>query len=186
MYFVYRDGRYIDATGQSFRDFMAGRLPALPGQLPTLADYENHLTTAFPEVRLKRFLEMRGADNGPWRTICSLSALWVGLLYDTQAQAEATALIADWTHQERAHLRSTVPRLGLDTPFRGEKLQLVAQRVVAIAKGGLQRRGLNEVPFLRNLEDIVASGKSLADQMLDAYPGWGKDGVDVLFEKYTF
>lgn len=186
MYFVYRDGRYIDATGQSFRDFMAGRLPALPGQLPTLADYENHLTTAFPEVRLKRFLEMRGADNGPCRTICSLSALWVGLLYDAQAQAEAAALIADWTQQERAHLRATVPRMGLDTPFRGQKLQLVAQQVVAIAKGGLQRRGLNEAPFLRNLEDIAASGKSLADQMLDAYPGWGKGGVDACFERYTF
>ena len=136
--------------------------------------------------RLKRFLEMRGADNGPCRTICSLSALWVGLLYDAQAQAEAAALIADWTQQERAHLRATVPRMGLDTPFRGQKLQLVAQQVVAIAKGGLQRRGLNEAPFLRNLEDIAASGKSLADQMLDAYPGWGKGGVDACFERYTF
>ncbi len=156
MYFVYRDGKYIDASGQSFRDFLAGRLPALPGQQPTMLDWENHLTTVFPEVRLKRFLEMRGADNGPWRSICSLPALWVrhaarpacmpnmltppcracqvGLLYDAQAQSEAAALIADWTQQERATLRAQVPRLALDTPFRGEKVQQVAQRVVAIAK----------------------------------------------------
>lgn len=186
MYFVYRDGRYIDATGQSFRDFVAGRLPALPGQLPTMADFENHLTTVFPEVRLKRFLEMRGADNGPWRTICSLPALWVGLLYDAQAQAQAADLIADWTAQDRAHLRATVPRLGLDTPFRGQKLQQVAQRVVAIAKGGLDRRGLNETPFLRNLERIASTGKSLADEMLDAYPTWGARGVDTCFDQYTF
>ncbi len=129
MYFVYRDGKYIDATGQSFRDFMDGKLPALPGERPTLDDWDSHLTTIFPEVRLKRFLEMRGADNGPWRSICSLPALWVrafaqfsgarlmpdavpacqvGLLYDDQALAEAMALTADWTREERAALRAQV------------------------------------------------------------------------------
>jgi len=227
MYFVYRDGKYVDASGQSFRDFLAGRLPALPGQLPTMGDWESHLTTVFPEVRLKRFLEMRGADNGPWRSICSLPALWVsphlclphkrslmphasqvGLLYDEQAQTEAAALIADWTQEERAALRAQVPCSALNTPFRGGTVQQLAQRVVAIAKvraqaagsvvaradveptraqGGLERRGLNEAPFLRNLEAIAASGQTAADAMLEAYQTrWGGRGVDATFDEYIF
>ena len=114
MYFVYRDGNYIDASGQSFRDFMAGKLPAYPGQLPTMADWVDHLTTAFPEVRLKSFLEMRGADGGPWRRLCALPALWVGLLYDQTALDAAHDLVADWTEAERETMRAEVPQMGLD------------------------------------------------------------------------
>jgi len=118
MYFVYRDGRYVDASGQSFRDFMAGRLPALPGEIPTMTDWVDHSTTVFPEVRLKTFLEMRGADSGPWRRICALPALWVGLFYDTIALDAAYDLVADWSEAERDAMRAEVPRLGLDARIR--------------------------------------------------------------------
>ncbi|MGH7093868.1 MAG: glutamate--cysteine ligase, partial [Stellaceae bacterium] len=126
MYFVYRDGRYIDASGQSFRDFMAGKLPALPGEVPGIGDWADHLTTAFPEVRLKTYIEMRGADGGPWRRLCALSALWIGVLYDQEALDAAAALVADWTEEEREAIRNDVPRLGLDTRFRGGTLRDVA------------------------------------------------------------
>lgn len=116
MYFVYRDGTYIDASGQSFRDFMQGRLPALPGEVPLITDWADHMTTSFPEVRLKKYLEMRGADGGPWRRLCALPALWVGLLYDSQALDAAWDLVKGWTTEERAHLRAEVPRHALRTP----------------------------------------------------------------------
>ncbi|HET8637275.1 MAG TPA: glutamate--cysteine ligase, partial [Acidobacteriaceae bacterium] len=140
MYFVRREGRYLDASGQSFRDFLAGRLPALPGQRPLLSDWEDHLTTLFPEVRLKQFLELRGADAGPWGRLCALPALWVGLLYDETALDAASQLTADWTEQERQTLRATVPQRGLQTPFRGRPLQDVAKEVLEIAEQGLRRR----------------------------------------------
>src|SRR5829696_253487 len=114
MYFVFRDGKYIDAAGLSFRDFLDGKLSVLPGETPTLADWTDHLSTAFPEVRLKSFLEMRGADGGRWGRICALPALWVGLLYDDQALDEAWALVRHWTIEEREWLRHEVPRLALD------------------------------------------------------------------------
>mmetsp|Transcript_12177 Transcript_12177/g.38562 ORF Transcript_12177/g.38562 Transcript_12177/m.38562 type:complete len:535 (+) Transcript_12177:94-1698(+) len=175
MYFVY-DGGYKDASGQSFRDFMKGELPAAPGRLPTMSDWEDHLTTVFPEVRMKRFLEMRGADSGPWRKICSLPALWVGILYDDTAQKEAWAMVADWTEEERAYLRANVPRQGLQTPFRGGTVQDLCKQMVAIAKGGLERRGHNEASFLSGLEEIAESGKSQADLLLELYEGeWGGD-----------
>ena len=129
MYFVYRQGVYHNVAGQSFRDFLQGRLPGLPGELPSISDWEAHLTTAFPEVRLKRFLEMRGADGGPWRLICALPALWVGVIYDAQAQSEAAALIADWTQDDHEYLRDEVPRSALKTPFRGGTVQDLALQV---------------------------------------------------------
>jgi len=176
MYFVYRDGQYIDALGMSFRDFMDGKLPAMPGERPTMQDWEDHLTTAFPEVRLKRFLEMRGADGCPFKQICSLSALWVGLLYDAGAQSEAAALVQDWSAEERAYLRAEVPRTGLATPFRGGTVRDVAARVLEISKGGLDRRGHKEAPFLRVLDGIVQSGKSQADVLLERFEGeWDGD-----------
>jgi len=188
MYFVYRDGQYLDFAGQSFADFMDGRLPALPGQLPTMADWEAHCTTAFPEVRLKKWLEMRGADNGLVPALNALPALWVGLLYDSQAQAAAAALVADWTNAERSGLRAKVPEGGLATPFRSGTVLDVARAMVSIAKGGLQRRGLGEESFLAPLEAVVASGRSAADSMLAerAAGGWGARGVDTLFDKYTY
>ena len=156
MYFVYRDGRYIDASGQSFRDFLAGRLPALPGEIPRLGDWTDHLTTAFPEVRLKTFLEMRGADGGPWRRLCALPALWVGLLYDAAALDAAAELVADWTVEEREAMRRDVPRLALAAPLRTRTLRDVALEVLDIAREGLspprpaQRRRRGRDPFPRS------------------------------------
>ncbi|KAI3430867.1 hypothetical protein D9Q98_009276 [Chlorella vulgaris] len=181
MYFVYRNGTYHNVAGQSFRDFMDGKLPGLPGEKPTLVDWETHMTTVFPEVRLKKFLEMRGADGGPWRLICALPALWVGLLYDEQAQSEALALIADWSHEEREYLRDNVPRDALATPFRGGTVQDLAKQVLAISRGGLERRGLEEAKFLNELEAIAESGITEADRLLALYNGEWNHSVDPIY-----
>ena len=192
MYFVYRDGRYIDASGQSFRDFMAGRLPALPGELPTLADWEDHLTTSFPEVRLKRYLEMRGADGGPWNMICALPAFWVGLLYDDPTLDAAWDLVRDWTHEEREALRRDVPRLGLHTPFRDGSLRDVARIALELAQAGLQARGRadldggDERKYLAPLLAIEASGRTPAEDKLALYESeWG-GSVDPLFKQFAY
>lgn len=192
MYFVYRQGRYIDAAGQSFRDFLAGKLPALPGEVPTMGDWTDHLTTAFPEVRLKRYLEMRGADGGSWGRLCALPALWVGLLYDRQALDEAAELVADWTSEDHDRLRRLVPRLGLSTPFRKGTVQDVAKRTVAIARCGLVRRerlddqGRDESGFLDPLTRIAESGITPAERLLEAYYGVWKGAVDPLFRDYAY
>lgn len=186
MYFIYRNQKYIDASGLSFRDFLSGRLPVLPGEYPTLNDWENHLTTIFPEVRLKRYLEMRGADGGSWRRICALPAFWVGLLYDEQALQQCMELVADWTAEDRAQLRSLVPRLGLQTPFRGGLLKDVAAEVVNISKEGLQRRGFREGSFLKELEAICATGMSPADRMLELYHGRWEGSVDPIYKELIY
>ncbi|WP_374443474.1 glutamate--cysteine ligase [Stella sp.] len=180
MYFVYRDGRYIDASGQSFRDFIAGRLPARPGEIPLMSDWVDHMTTAFPEVRLKKFLEMRGADSGPWARLCALPALWVGLLYDGTALDAAWDLCRDWSPAEHAALRADVPRHALATPFRGETVRELAGRVLAIATDGLRRRarlsrgGEDETTHLDALHRIVERGRTPADDMLEAFATrWG-------------
>ncbi len=192
MYFVFRDGQYIDAAGQSFRDFLAGKLPALPGALPTSSDWTDHLSTAFPEVRLKSFLEMRGADGGPWSRICALPALWVGLLYDDTAIDAAWDLVKHWTMAEREALRSAVPRLGLDAPIPGGgSLRDLAREALAIASAGLSARarlsggGDNEAGFLEPLHEIVASGKVPAQRLLDKFHGeWGGDISRVYEESF--
>ncbi len=192
MYFVYRDGKYIDASGQSFRDFMAGRLPALPGEHPGIGDWSDHLTTAFPEVRLKRFLEMRGADSGPWQRICALPALWVGLLYDSGTLDAAWDLVKDWTAQEREALRRDVPRLALKTPFRGKPLQHLAQAVVELAAQGLRRRakldqvGGDEGHFLDVLRRIAETGVTPAEEKLEAYRTRWQGSVDPVFAEYAY
>ena len=182
MYFVYRDGRYLDASGQSFRDFMDGRLPALPGETPTLSDWADHMTTAFPEVRVKTFLEMRGADGGPWKSLCGLPAFWVGLLYDGTALDAAWDLVRDWSAEEREALRLNVARDGFQAPFRGATVSELALRVLEIAQAGLSARraldkaGNDETGFLQALQDRAAAGKSPADQLLEDYAGeWGGD-----------
>ncbi|MFB0875068.1 MULTISPECIES: glutamate--cysteine ligase [unclassified Sphingobium] len=183
MYFVYRDGRYIDAAGLSFRDFLDGRLSVLPGEKPTEKDWEDHLSTAFPEVRMKSFLEMRGADGGPWNRICALPALWVGLLYDSQALDAAWDVVKDWTMEERQILRDSVPKLGLDAPIGGNaKLRDIAREVVAIARSGLAARarlngaGDNETGYLGFLEEVAATGKTNAERLLNRYHGeWAGD-----------
>jgi glutamate--cysteine ligase len=183
MYFVFREGKYIDASGLSFRDFLDGRLPVLPGEKPRQSDWWDHLSTAFPEVRLKSFLEMRGADGGPWNRICALPALWVGLLYDQGALDAAWDLVRHWTMEEREALRNAVPKLGLDAPVPGGRtLRDIAPEVLSIARAGLASRAMlnsggdNETGFLRALDDIVASGKVPAERLLDLYHGeWNGD-----------
>ena len=192
MYFVFRDGRYIDAAGQSFRDFLAGKLPALPGELPLESDWIDHLSTAFPEVRLKSFLEMRGADGGPWNRICALPALWVGLLYDQGALDAAWDLVRHWSMDEREALRDAVPRLALDAPIPGGgKLLDLAREVLPIARAGLAARarmndsGDNETGFLEPLEEIADSGKVPAQRLLDKFHGeWAGDISRVYEESF--
>jgi glutamate--cysteine ligase len=192
MYFVYRDGQYLDASGQSFRDFLAGRLPALPGERPTIKDWEDHLTTAFPEVRLKRFLEMRGADGGPWRRLCALPALWAGLLYHQPSLDAAWALARDWTLEERQALRRDAARLGLRAEVRGRSLQSIAQELLELAAAGLRARnrlnpaGDDETGFLLPLQESADSGESPADRKLALFHGrWG-GSVKPVFEEYAY
>jgi glutamate--cysteine ligase len=188
MYFVYRDGRYIDVAGASFRDFMAGKLAALPGVRPGMDDWTDHLTTLFPEVRLKRFLEMRGADAGQFRELLALPGLWAGLLYDRAALDGASSLLADWTAEERQTMRNEVPRLGLATPFRDRTLRHVAREVVTLAQDGLKRRGRfnengeDETRSLKRLWEIIEDGKSPADELLAAYRGPWEGNIDRLFD----
>ncbi len=192
MYFVYRKGTYIDVTGQSFRDFLDGRLPGLPGEKPVMADWINHLTTIFPEVRLKQFLEMRGADGGPWRRLCALPALWVGLLYNSASLDAAWDLVRDWSDEERQTLRDEVARTGLKTPFRGGSVQDIAVRVVEIAHEGLRARDLTdstgaiETQYLEELSRIAASGISPADELLSRYHGEWAGDVDRIFDEYSY
>ncbi|HEX8643139.1 MAG TPA: glutamate--cysteine ligase [Allosphingosinicella sp.] len=193
MYFVVRDGDYIDAAGLSFRDFMAGRLSVLPGEKPRLSDWVDHLSTAFPEVRLKSFLEMRGADGGPWNRICALPALWVGLLYDQGALDAAWDEVKNWDLAERQRLRDEVPRRGLSalTPD-GEPLLELGRRILAVAEAGLVARGrLNgagdsESGFLDPLREILAAGRTPAERLLERYRGdWGND-LSRIYEEESF
>src|SRR5699024_3358507 len=178
MYFVYRDGTYIDAAGQSFRDFLAGRLPALPGETPVMSDWDDHLTTLFPEVRLKRFMEMRGADGGP--------------CYDAIALDEAWQLCREFTATERNELRAATPRQGLAAPYRGTTVQTLAQSMVDIARRGLQRRdlrnsaGRDESMFLEQLAEIAASGRTAADVLLERYHGSWHASVDPVFSEFAY
>jgi glutamate--cysteine ligase len=191
MYFVFREGRYIDAAGLSFRDFLKGELSVLPGEKPKRSDWVDHLSTAFPEVRLKSYLEMRGADGGPWNRICALPAFWVGLLYDQGALDAAWDLVKDWSNEAQQQLRDDVPRLGLNAVAPdGRSLNQVAADVLDIASAGLTARdevnsmGDNEVGFLKPLRDIVAEGKTPADRLLERYLGeWGGDISRVYAEK---
>jgi glutamate--cysteine ligase len=193
MYFVYRDGHYIDVAGESFRTFLEGKLPQVPGEQPTVTDWTDHLSTAFPEVRLKSFLEMRGADGGRWGRICALPALWVGLLYDSQALDEAWELVKHWHIDEREKLRHDVPRLALDaiTPD-GQSMRGFAGQVLEIAAVGLTRRnrlnsaGDNEGGFLDPLRDVVATGMTPADRLLHKFEHeWGGD-VSHIYEEFSF
>ena len=191
MYFVFREGRYIDAAGLSFRDFLKGELSVLPGEKPTRSDWVDHLSTAFPEVRLKSYLEMRGADGGPWNRICALPAFWVGLLYDQGALDAAWDLVKGWSIEDQQKLRDDVPRLGLKAIAPdGRTLHQVAADVLDIASAGLAARdevnsmGDSEVGFLKPLRDIVAEGKTPADRLLERFHGeWGGDISRVYAEK---
>ncbi len=193
MYFVYRDGKYIDAAGHSFKDFLNGNLSVLPGERPRASDWVDHMSTAFPEVRLKSFLEMRGADGGPWNRICALPAFWVGLLYDQTALNAAWDEVKHWTMEEREALRSAVPKLGLKAPIPGGRtLQDIAGRILDISAAGLTARarlnssGDNESGYLDPLREIAASGKTTAERLLELYHGkWGSD-ITHIYDEMSF
>ncbi|MCZ4259554.1 glutamate--cysteine ligase [Limimaricola sp. G21655-S1] len=184
MYFVYRDGKYIDALGQSFRDFLRGELPALPGEKPTLSDWADHLTTVFPEARVKKFIEMRGADGGPWRRLCALPAFWVGLTYDEGALDAAWDLVKGWDAETREALRVAAAEQGLQAQVGGLSMHDLARRAVEIAEAGLKARGRpgagglvpDETHFLNALRESVETGRTPADELLAEYHGeWGGD-----------
>ncbi|MEL7031562.1 MAG: glutamate--cysteine ligase [Pseudomonadota bacterium] len=183
MYFVRRGGEYLDASGLSFRDFMAGELPILPGERPAIDDFEDHLSTIFPEVRLKRFLEMRGSDSGPWSRLCAFSAFWTGLLYDDVALDAAWDLVKDWTDGEREALRQSVRTIGLNAPVPGGRtLQDFGKEVMNISRAGLRARaklsvsGDDETGFLQELDRTLDSGLTPAEELLSLYDTeWGKD-----------
>lgn len=186
MYFVYRNGKYLDVSGQSFKDFMKGDLEAIPGEIATMQDWEDHLTTIFPEIRLKRFLEMRGADGGPWNMICALPAFWVGLLYDEQALAEAHDLVSSWSHSDRLHMQENVAKEGLQLRCAGRDgspttMQDLAKEVLKISKGGLQRRGYGEEEFLDKLHKIAEEGKSQAEILEDKFTNLWNGKIDPIF-----
>jgi glutamate--cysteine ligase len=192
MYFVYRNGHYIDVAGKSFRDFLDGRIPELNGVEPQRSDWADHLTTLFPEARIKSYLEVRGADGGTWRRICGLPALWSGIFYDQTSLDAAWDLVKDWTAEERETLRASVPKLAFRTPFRNTTVLELAQRILEIASHGLRARamldsgGSSEDGFLQPLTEIVQRGQTRAEELLALYHGeWGGD-LSRLFEGYNF
>ncbi len=194
MYFVYRDGVYHDALGQSFRDFLKGELPALPGETPTLSDWADHLTTVFPEARVKKFIEMRGADGGPWRRLCALPAFWVGLMYDQGALDAAWDLAKGWDAETREALRVAASVDGLAAEVGGLKMHDLAREVVAISEQGLAARAMpgagglipDETHFLNALKESLESGETPADELVRRYQGdWGGD-LTRIYEDYSY
>ena len=194
MYFVYRDGKYIDALGMSFRDFMKGELPALPGETPLMSDWADHLTTAFPEARIKKYIEMRGADGGPWRRLCALPALWVGLTYDQGALDAAWDLVKNWDAETREGLRVAASVDGLQAEVSGVKMHKLAREAVSIAEAGLAARarpgagGLipDETHSLNALKESLDSGQTPADELLEHFHGdWGGD-LDRIYAEYSY
>ncbi len=192
MYFVYDGGHYVDVAGKSFRDFLAHKIPEVKNVTPTIGHWADHLTTIFPEVRLKKFLEMRGADGGQWRRICGLPALWVGLYYDQIALDAAWDMVKDWTAEERQAMRDSVPRLAFKTPFRGRTVGDLARQMLEISSEGLRRRaaedsaGMNEEGFLVHLKDLVARGYTRAEELLRNYRTTWQGDLTRLFAEYNF
>jgi len=192
MYFVKRGDRYIDVAGRSFRDLLAGRLAELPGERATLSDWANHISTIFPEVRLKRYLEMRGSDGVPWRMIAALPAFWVGILYDQASLDAAWDLAKHWTAAERQQLRDDVPRQGLKATIRHRSLLDLAKECLTVAHAGLGRRarldreGRDETRYLESLDDIVSRGYTPAEELLRKFHGEWKGSVEPLFSEYAY
>ncbi len=194
MYFVYRDGKYINALGQSFRDFLEGKLPALPGETPTLSDWADHLTTAFPEARIKKYMEMRGADGGPWSRLCALPAFWVGLMYDQSALDAAWDLVKGWDADTREGLRIGASVDGLQAEVNGLKMQSIAAQALEIATAGLQARGFvssgglvpDETHFLNTLKDSIETGTVPADELLAQYHGDWQGDLSKIYAEFSY
>lgn len=192
MYFSYRDGKYISLAGRSFRKFLQGELSELPGVKPTLRDWSDHMTTSFPEVRLKKYLEMRGADSGPWSRICALPAFWVGLLYDDAALDAAWDLVKGFSSEQRNALRDNVPRLALKTPFENGTLRDLAAKALEISAAGLRRRacvnssGADETVFLHPLMEFVEADQSPAERKLELFHGTWNGSVDPVFREFAY
>ena len=192
MYFVYRDGKYIDVAGKSFRDFLERKIPEVKDITPMMSDWADHMTTIFPEVRLKSFLEVRGADGGQWRRICGLPALWAGLFYDDTALDAAWDMVKDWTVEERAAMRASVPLLAFKTPFRNTNVRELARQMLDIATHGLRRRakmdhdGSSEEGFLQPLQELAHRGFTRAEELLESCSGEWRGDVNCVFDAYNF
>ncbi len=194
MYFVYRDGKYVDALGQSFRDFLKGRLPALPGEYPTLSDWADHLTTTFPEARLKKFIEMRGADGGTWRRLCALPAFWVGLFYDQGALDAAWDMVKGWDAETREALRVAASEDGLQAEAAGLKMHDLAREAVSIADAGLKVRAIpgagglipDESHFLNALQESIDMGTVPADELLERYHGEWNGDLNRIYDEFSY
>jgi glutamate--cysteine ligase len=192
MYFVKHGAEYVDVAGQSFRDLMAGKLPGMPGVRATISDWANHISSIFPEVRLKRYLEMRGADSNPWRRLPSLPAFWVGILYDDASLDAAWDMVKDWSSEERQKLRDEVPRLGLKTTIRNRSLLEIARESLALARSGLVRRnrrdaaGSGEARYLEPLEEIAARGTTPAEELLESFYGRWNRSVDPIYAEQAY
>jgi glutamate--cysteine ligase len=191
MYFVYRDGKYIDVAGKSFRDFLARKIPELSGITPMMSDWADHLTTLFPEVRMKRYLEVRGADGGTWRRICGLPALWAGLLYDQTALDAAWDLVKDWTSEEREAMRASVPVLAFNTPFRDTNVLALSRRMLKIATAGLESRAKalgikSEKGYIEPFQELVDRGQTRAEELVALFKGEWKGDLCRLFDSYNF
>lgn len=194
MYFVYRDGKYINALGMSFRDFLKGELPALLGEIPTLSDWADHLTTAFPEARTKKYIEMRGADGGPWRRLCALPAFWVGLMYDQSALDAAWDLAKDWGAGTRELMRVAASVDGLQAEVHGIKMHDIAREAVSISQAGLKARARpgaggmvpDETHFLNALHESIETGKTPADELLDHYNGDWNGDLSRIYAEFSY
>jgi glutamate--cysteine ligase len=192
MYFVKRGDQYHDVSGQSFRDLLTGNLPGLPGERAVISDWSNHLSTIFPEVRLKRYLEMRGSDVGPRPMICAESAFWVGLFYDEHSLDAAWQIAKDWNAQERQALRDAVPRLGFQAEIRGRTVHELAREVLALSREGLARRrrlddrGRDETHFLNPLDELVEAGETQADILLRRFRTEWNGSVEPVFEAFAY
>jgi glutamate--cysteine ligase len=192
MYFVMRDGKYINTAGESFRKFLDGKLLQLPGEKPVLRDWNDHITTIFPEVRLKKYLEMRGSDSGPWRRLCALPALWTGLLYEQSPLDAAWDMVKNWTGAERQALRDAVPRKGLKAMIRGRTVQDIAKDVLKLSRAGLEARnqqgckGKTEASFLDVLDETVHTGKTAAENLLDLYNGAWNGNIERVFRDFAY
>ncbi len=194
MYFVYRDGKYINALGQSFRDFLKGALPALPGEMPTLSDWADHLTTIFPEARIKKFMEMRGADGGPWRRLCALPAFWTGIIYDQNSLDAAWDVVKDWTGAQREALRIAASVDALQAKVDGIDMHNLARQVLDISEAGLKARARSgadgmipdETHFLNALRESVESGQVPADELLERYHGAWQGDLSRIYGEFSY